>query len=666
MNKKKLRRLLEPGVRLYFIALALFAACSALFDIAVAAVEGVIIILLYLLYRRTSVRRRREILSYIESTSSHVDNATKDSVLNFPLPMVILKLDTGEILWSNDKFMAITGAREHLFETRISDAVPGFDWRFLLEGKTQCPAEVPVAKRVYSVYGSVVHSSDSARGRSMLGTLYWVDVTESASLRQEFLLSRPVVSLIVLDNYEEFMKHLDDSQKSSLLAAVDEKISGWTAPAEGVLRKFDRDRYLFLFQERHLAKFIEGRFSVLEETRSLTSPNGIAVTLSVGIGRDGATLKENFQYAAMAVDMSLSRGGDQAVIKNRFTFDFYGGQAKELEKRTKVKSRVMANALKQLILESSNVLIMGHTGSDIDSIGASAGVAAIVRSLGRKPFIVTDYQKSAAKTLIDRLAGLPELAGVFIDIQTAMLQANRDSLLVVVDTNRPDIVESADLLTACHRVAVIDHHRRAANYIERAALSFHEPYASSASELVTELSQYLLESGKLTRVEAEALLAGIVLDTKNFTMHTGVRTFEAAAFLRGAGADPVSIRRLFQSDLEAAVVRYEIVRRAQIYHETMAVAALDAPVDRTVAAQAADELLDISGVDASFVMFPSGAQHIISARSLGRINVQVIMEKLGGGGHQTIAGAQVSDADTARVLTRLLSAIDQYFAESGK
>ena len=654
---------MEPGFKLYFLVLVLFAAASGFWGPWwLGAGEGALIVLLYLIYRRFTATRRREINRYIAGLTQHPGVSSGDPVLNVPLPMVIMKLDSGEILWANDSFYQAAGAREHLFEVRIGDMVPGFAPRFLIEGKAKHPLEVTLGGRQYAVFGSVVKVD--ADTPSLLGTLYWVDVTETALLRRAYHRSRPVIALIMLDNYDEIMKNLGDSQKSALLAAIDDRISAWTAPAAGILRKFDRDRYLFLFEEQYLSSFIDGKFSLLEAARTLVSPNGIPVTLSIGIGKDGTVLSDCFAYAALAIDMSLSRGGDQAIIRNRSAFEFYGGRAKELEKRTKVKSRVMANALVRLITDSSNVLIMGHRNSDIDSVGAAIGVAVAVRKKGVRAYIVVDPAHTAAGKLMSRLESLPKNEGLFITAQQSLPLVVRDTLLVIVDVNRPDLVESPDLLSACGRVAVIDHHRRAANYIDKSALNFHEPYASSASELVTELLQYILEPGDINRMEAEALLAGIALDSKNFTMHTGVRTFEAAAWLRGAGADTVDIKRLFQNDFRNYLARCDVVRAARMYKEQTVVSALERPIDHMIAAQAADELLTIDGVDASFVLFPHSGQIVVSARSLGRINVQAVVEKLGGGGHQTIAGAQISGERVEAVLGRLLRAIDQYLEEN--
>ena len=363
--------------------------------------------------------------------------------------------------------------------------------------------------------------------------------------------------------------------------------------------------------------------------------------------------------------MALSRGGDQAVVKNKFNFEFYGGRSKEMEKRTKVKSRVMANALGELIADSSYVFVMGHKFPDLDCIGACAGVCAIARKRGVQARIIREPGNNPAADMVGKLSQTPEYKETFLSAQDAIILADPRTLLVVVDTNRPEQVMSQDLLECCTRVAVIDHHRRAASYISNAALNFHEPYASSASELVTELLQYILEPTDLLKIEAEAILAGIVLDTKNFTMRTGTRTFEAAAFLRRSGADTGDVKKLFQNDLSGVIARYDIIRTARMYHNDIAVAAVDHTVGRVTAAQAADELLNISGIDASFVLFPDadGERVVISARSMGDTNVQVVLEKLGGGGNAATAGAQVPSGSVEEVLQRLLRAIDQYFEE---
>ncbi len=662
MRKNKLAHLLEPSLRLYFLVLLLFAVISIPFRWPVAVIELAVVVILYLYFRRSNAQRQRDILKYIESVTCNMDTATKDTMVNAPLPMVIFRPENDEVIWSNDRFLQITGEREHLFDTKLTAAVPDFSSRWLMEGKTECPTEVRIDDRRFLVFGHLVRTEESA-SRGYLATTYWVDVTDFANLRDEYYTSRPVVAILTLDNYEELMKGASDNSKSALLSDIDQRLDQWAAPAQGVLCKYDRDRYLFLFEEGYLAQFQEAKFSVLDTIHEVQSPNGIYATLSIGIGKDADTLGELFQYASLSVEMALSRGGDQAVIKNKFNFEFYGGRTKELEKRTKVKSRVMANALGELAADASRVFVMGHKYPDMDCIGAASGVCAIARKKGVPVHIIKEAGVNPASDMIDRLARLPEYEKVFLSVQDAILAADSNALLVVVDTNRPEQVVSQDLLEACNKVAVIDHHRRASSYIANAALNFHEPYASSASELVTELLQYLLEPADLLKTEAEALLAGIVLDTKQFAMRTGSRTFEAAAFLRRSGADTGDVKKLFQNDLEGVIARYDIIQNARMYKNDIAVARVDHTVGRITAAQAADELLNISGIDTSFVLFPDGERVIISARSTGDVNVQVILEQLGGGGNAATAGAQVPGKTTEEVTRDLLRAIDQYLED---
>jgi c-di-AMP phosphodiesterase-like protein len=380
------------------------------------------------------------------------------------------------------------------------------------------------------------------------------------------------------------------------------------------------------------------------------------------VGKDAGGIPALYKNATLSLEMALSRGGDQAVVRNHVDFEFYGGREKTTEKRTKVKSRVMANALSELMADASEIYVMGHSYADMDAVGAAAGICCAARKRGKLAQIVIDQERNAAAAVLTKLRGLPEYENVFVSGNDAFLKMRPGALLVVVDTNRPDLVESQQLLESCNRVAVIDHHRRAASYIENAAFSFHEPYASSASELVTELLQYLVEPADLLREEAEALLSGIVLDTKHFTLRTGGRTFEAAAFLRRAGADTADVQRLFQNDLSDMVSRYDIIRRAELYRADIALAVIPQDgVDRVTAAQAADELLTLKGVRASFVIYRSGEAVMMSARSLGEVNVQVILETLGGGGNSTTAGGRVDHGDISSVRQQLTEAIDAYF-----
>ena len=658
MNRK-LARLFQPSFQLYFVCLVLFALISAFFSIPLAVVELAAILALAVYSRQHTNRCRREIARYLENVTGTVDTATKDTMANSPLPMIIFRPESDDIIWTNDRFLQLTGEREHLFDAKLSALIPGFDSRWLMEGKTECPTEVEYGSRRFLVFGHLVRTGGRSGG--FLATTYWVDVTEFSLIRERYQATRPVAAVLLLDNYDELMKNLTENQRSALVSEIDSRLDEWVAESGGMLRRYQRERYLFIFDEQYLAKFIENKFDILDAIHQVVNPSGINATLSIGVGKDGETYRELFQFANLSIDMALSRGGDQAVIRNKFTFEFYGGRSKETEKRTKVKSRVMANALSALVSDSSQVFIMGHRSPDNDCIGAAAGVCALCRKNGVPVHIIKEAAPPPAQELIDRLSPLPEYQDCFLTAQEALLIADSRSLTVVVDTNRPDQVQAAELLESCNRVAVIDHHRRAATYIEGAALNYHEPYASSASEMVTELLQYIVEPNQILRAEAEALLAGIVLDTKNFTMRTGGRTFEAAAFLRRSGADTAEVKKLYQNDLADTVAKYALIQNAQLYRDHIALAVSPQPVNRIIAAQAADELLNIMGIDTSFVVAPDGDKVNLSARSMGDTNVQVILEKLGGGGNAAAAGGQVSGQSMDEVARALKEAIDQYF-----
>ena len=659
MNQK-LFRLMEPNWKLYFAVLGLYALLAIPFQPWLAAAELAAAIGLYAWFVRSSRARQKKILQYIDSITGSVDTASKSTLINSPLPIMVFRPDTGEVIWSNEDFLQLAGVREHLFEMKVDDAVPHFPTSWLLEGKSRCPDRVEMNGRRFQVYGSL----QRAKGRSAQGlvaTTYWVDVTESDSLRERYSATRPVMALIQVDNYDDLMKACPDTQRSAILAQIDEKLGQWTEGV-GVLVKTQRDHYLFLFEEEHFEHFAAEKFAVLDSIRAVKVAEGLNPTLSIGVGKDADSIAELYKGANLSLEMALSRGGDQAVVRTRQDFSFYGGRTKTAEKRTKVKSRVMANALGELMEDAKQIYIMGHSYADMDALGAAAGLMCIARKRRRKAQIIIDQDNNAAQLVLAQLRKLPEYAGAFVDKQEAFLRLQPGTLLIVVDTNRPDFVEAPQVLESCNRVAVIDHHRRAASYIENAALNFHEPYASSASELVTELLQYLCEPSEVLREEAEALLAGIVLDTKHFTLRTGGRTFEAAAFLRRAGADTTDVQRYFQNDLDDVVKRYDILRRAEILPSGIAVAAIpEDGVDRVAAAQAADELLTLRGVKASFVLCRKGAGVILSGRSLGEVNVQVILEALGGGGNSTTAGGQIAEGDVAEVRAKLLDVIEAYF-----
>ena len=662
MNKK-FKKMLEPNVRLYFVLLIVFAVITFFYsqqNRLLAVIEAAVIIVLFIYSRLSGRRRKKEMMDYIESISETLNAASSGSMHNFPLPMAVCGIDDGRILSANDKFMKMTGERDHFFEIKISDVIPDFTMKWLMEGKTESSDLVQIGDRKYRVYGNLVRGEKEPGVRGFFASLYWMDITHFARVSEEFEMSRPVFSIIMIDNYDELIQGMSDKDKSAILSEIDEKIGSWAGGCGGYLSKFDRDRYIFVFEERHLQGFINGKFALLDSVRQILGNKGIAATISIGIGKDGKTMAENYQFASLGIEMALSRGGDQAVIKNRFNFEFYGGRSSEMEKRTKVKSRVMANSLSELIRAASKVYVMGHKYADIDSIGSAVGICCAARKLQKTAKIVVDEDNNVSKQLISRMLSLPEYQDVFISPQDAIVEADASTLLIVVDTNRPEQTESEALLMSCNRVAIIDHHRRAATYIQNAVLSFHEPYASSASELVTELLQYIVEQSDILRYEAEAILCGIMLDTKNFTLRTGSRTFDAAAFLRRAGADTSEVKKLLQSDMPTTVARYAIIQKAKVYKRGIAIAAPETQQDRIIAAQAADELLNIQGIQASFVVYPDNDYISVSARSIGDINVQLIVEKLGGGGNKSTAGAQIRDCTLKESVAKLLTAIDQY------
>ena len=658
---KKMSRLIEPNLQPYFLSLIVFIALTAPVQPVLAAAEGVVLVALYIYHRRQTMRRHRNVTQYIETISGGTDSISKSNLLNTPLPVVVFRADSGEIVWANDGFVALTDEDDDILDMHIDDVAPELDVQKLLSAEAGTVLAA-VGGRSFQVYGAAGRMGNRAAAQGHVVTAYFVDVTESQHVRDLYEASRPVICLLVLDNYEELMKSGGEAAKSSVLAQIDERLNNWMNGTGGLLCKYDRDHYLFLCDAAGFQRMVEDRFSVLESIHQVVSEGGVSASLSIGIGKDSGSYDEAFRWAQTSIEMALSRGGDQAVVKDNLDFQFYGGRSKSTEKRTKVKSRVMAKALGELISDAGQVYVMGHEYADMDAVGAAAGVCCAARKKGKKAQIVINLEGNNARPLVRKLQDMPEYENVFISGPDAFLHAQPGALLVVVDTNRPELVENRQLLDACNRVAVIDHHRRAADYIENPALSFHEPYASSASELVTELLQYLVEPSDLLRGEAEALLAGIVLDTKNFNMRAGSRTFEAAAFLRRAGADPAEVRRYFQSDLPSAIQRYDIIRAAQMVHGDIALAVAEHEVSRVTAAKAADDLLTLQGIQASIVLYRQGDGVSMSARSLEEINVQVILESLGGGGNAAAAGGFVPNSDLETVRKRVLASIDNYYA----
>ncbi len=656
MNKNTEKPLL-PGQNLCFLLFLIFAACGLYFSWLYGAIGIVVCIMLRVVTLQRENERRRQIFELMENIK--VDGGTvSPAVTASPLPTVIALATTGEIVWSNELFRELVSHSGKSLKSRITELAPTFGTRWIIEGKNEFPGELRMGRRAFHVFGSMV---PGAMGQMMM--LHFIDCTEFVRLRDESTIRRPAIAIISIDNYEDLMKNATDSEKSAILAGIDKRLSAWKKESGAVLRKYDRDKYIFIIENSELEKLSARKFSVLQEVRDIQNHEGVVATLSIGVGRDGETLAECYEYAGLAIDMALSRGGDQAVVKDRINFYFFGGLSEEVEKRSKVKSRVVANALSQLIRDSSQVIVMGHQNSDMDAIGAAAGIVCAARVKTRPVHIVVNQKRTLASELIRRLNSIPEYKDVFIDADEAMIKCDFNTLLIVVDVNRPSMVENESLLQSINKVAVIDHHRRAADYIKNAVTSLHEPYASSASELVSELLQYMVPSNSILKGEAEAMLAGIYLDTKGFSVRTGVRTFEAAAYLRRAGAESSEVKRLFQPSFDQYMERQKLISSARSCEKGVIFALTEEEVDRVAAAQAADELLSIVGTSASIVAFRSGDDMAVSARGAGQVNVQLLMERIGGGGNHNAAGAQLMNMTPEEADRRITEAIRGYFED---
>ena len=654
---KKLIRLIKPSTGFYLIALLVFGVATALSgNYILAGVELTVTLLLFVIHLIYRTYRQNQLQSYMQKLSEEMTNAQGGT--EAPFPTVLVQLADHRIVYANSSFEALTGLRDRFSEHTVDEFLPQFDTQWLLSGKTEYPYDVTVEGHRYRVHGSLVRTP----GQNVpLGVLYLADLTELYQVRDEYIRSRPVVSIVLVDNYEELTRNMSEAAISALNARINNTIMKWAQGYHGLLRRLEKNRFLLVFEKRDLKRAVDKKFSILEDIHEITAPSGLAASISIGLGVDGATFEEGYDFAALSIEMALSRGGDQAVVKDRLNFHFYGGRNKESDHRGKVRSRVTANSLMELIGQSSQIFIMGHRNADMDSVGAAMGIACLCRKKG-KPFkIVLDLENNSAQKLLDEIRQEPEYKKAFITGEDALLMCDNRSTLVVVDTNRPDQVEFRPLLEAVPKVCVVDHHRRAADYIKPVVVNFHEPYASSAAELATELLEYAVERKDVLLVEAKALMAGIFLDTKSFNVRTGERTFEAAAYLRQLGADTVEVKKLLQNDFQDTVAKHQIIKAARLYRQQIAIAALTATQPRALAAQAADELLNISGITASFVLYPDGDQVLISARSIGSANVQVILEALGGGGNAATAGAQIPGKTVKEVLDSLIQSIDRFY-----
>lgn len=595
----------------------------------------------------------RKTFQYYARIDDELEAKMHMSVHNFPMSAVIID-SAGRIVWTNGKFTEeFPECCEYGKELSDITDIPAADF-FTDNGVT-----ITYKDSVYKVFARVPDEEEAKE----LTLLFFKNITDITALETEKKLSQPVVILFMVDGYEELISGCLESEKAHVSVQIDKLLEDFAGQTTGVLRKNASDRFIAVIEERHLQEILSNKVEILDKAREIFVNDRLNVTMSIGIGRTGKTLKESEQFARQALEMALGRGGDQAAVKTDNGFEFYGGVSKGVERHTKVKTRIIANSLLELVDNADKIFIMGHKYSDLDSVGSSVGLTCAIRNLGKSAWAVCDYSTSLAKVLIDRFPHVDGEEPLFREPSDAIEELTDNSLLIICDTHNPLIIESKELYEKAKKVVVIDHHRKMVNYIDNAVIFHHEPYASSASEMVTELIQYFGEAGKLRAVQAECLLAGIMLDTKNFVMKTGVRTFEAAAVLRKMGADTITVKKMFSSSIDSYKRKTQIVAEAEIYRKC-AIAPCDFYADdlRIVAPQAADELLTIKNVDASFVLYKTMSNEIsISARSMGNLNVQLIMEALGGGGHQTMAGAQLKNETLSEALEVLKKSIDDYY-----
>ena len=597
---------------------------------------------------------RRNVKKVMKNTVAMLDLTSLRRLEEFPIPILISN-SSGEVLWYSETFCDTFGEEYAVCLNSVYKIHPD-----ILKNKT---FSVDLAEGSYYVCVdcSVQHEKE-------MYVLYFFDRTDLVTLQQEHNDSKPVVAHILVDNYDELFKNVKESDRSVAMATIDDTISKWTQGTSCILRKIEKNRYFVIFENRYLNDFMKERFSILDTVRDLPILGSIPPTLSIGVGSEKDGFAESDEAARNALDMALSRGGDQAVVSKATGYDFFGGYARGNDRRAKITSRVLASSFAELLNSVKTVIVMGHQYADMDSLGACVGIACIGRSFGKKTHIILNPETNLAESLYDRLVDSNLHSDLFISKQDAMMTVDLDTLVVIVDTHRASYTEMPEIIQYAGKIAVIDHHRKSADFIQDTHFFFHEPYASSACEMVTELIDYL-EKCRLSALEADALLAGIYLDTKNFSLKTGTCTFEASAYLRNVGASTVNVKLMFQTDVDTYKLKAELISKAEIYEKVYAVSLCDMETVgnlKIAASQAADEMLNIENVQAAFCLYVIKDSVYVSARSYGSVNVQLIMEKLGGGGHQTMAGCQLKDTNIKEGYIKLTNAIDAYIDEQPK
>ena len=667
-NNRKLFDNLVSRTKIYLVIIFLLLVILSYLKTSLI-IPSIIIYVLVLGYTYfANNKRKSEISEQLQDLTLTVDSAAKSSLINAPFPLIIIETD-GNVVWRSSKF--ITEFANIDINNYISDLI--IDIKSEMEKDREQKRKsiiknIEIGKKKYKVQCEFAKTKRSERKKvaEYMVIIYFIDETEKYALKKENEDKKTCVGIIMVDNYEEVMQRVDTEQKTQLMAKVESTRYDWVNETNGILVKEDRDTYVYIFEQRNLGKIKEDKFVILDSIKDIVRKDKIQLTLSIAISNEGETDKDVYKSASAAMDVILGRGGDQAVIRENGKYQFFGGKVEEVEKRTKVKARIVAHALEELMSECEKVIIMGHLNPDIDAMGAALGIYKIAISLRKEAYILANSESASIKTFISSMP--EEYKSVLINKEIALDKMDANTLLVVVDTHKKSYVEMPELLDKTNKIVVIDHHRRGTDFIDHSILTFQEVYASSASELVTELIQYTQNDVELSTIEAEALYAGIMMDTKNFTFKTGVRTFEAAAYLRRCGVDIIKVKKWFQSDLESYNKISEIVRKSEIIHDTIAISSYEVQENDTslICAKAADELLTIGNITASFVLGTMENKICISGRSIGDINVQVILEKLGGGGHITLAGAQLEGMTMEESVQELKNRINEYFSEVEK
>lgn len=618
----------------------------------------------FLAYNKINIKNE-ENLKNLENLNERFDSLTKQAIFDMPFPLVVTD-EKAKILWYNTPFINLFN-ESNVLEGDLENLIGDIDIANILNSEGQRTIPVEVNKRFFNIYTNIVENkSEKGDGKSVL--FYLVDNTAYQNLKDKYTDEFAIVAKVEVDNFDEAISSAPSEIRPLLIAEIDSTISQYFEEYDALVRKSDEDLYLVVMNFKSLRAIKEKRFDILDDLRDLNKGNSIPITLSIGVSSFGLNFKDAYIESDSSLDLALGRGGDQAVVKVDDNYEFFGGKSKAMEKRNKVKARVIGEALKQLIDRSENVYIMGHKNPDMDAIGAAIGCLRATLNRNKEAFIVLEKSNPSIDNLIDRMKEEEaETYEKLISRETALSNIKHSSLLILVDNHKPSFTECPDLLEKTNQIVVIDHHRRGKEFVDNPVLQYVEPYASSTCELITEMLTYMSNDLNLTHFEADALMSGIVVDTKNFSFQTGVRTFEAASILKRAGANMLKVKALFQDDLDTMVYRAEVIHNTKMIHDNIAVSRFDKESNNSVlvAAQAADALLDINGIDASFVLTINDGKVHISGRSRGEVvSVQLILEKIGGGGHLNMAGAQLDTTDLDEAEKILINAIDEYLIDN--